>query len=339
MTTAVETAHVADRFPGARVVAGCFIVLDRRVRARLLRARRLPQRLQPRARLAGGVDLAGHDGVLRRRRRRRRAAWPGIIARRDVRIVDRRRRRARRRRPGAARAGRGALAAVRRLRRLRARVRRRRPRPGDDGRDPLVPRAPVGRPVGRVDRALGRRHPASRRSPSGSSTTAAWRRHADPRCDLGRRHRPVRRVARAARSGRARLAPRRRAGPARRARRSCRRGRRSTTPCEPASSSPSPSATCSCSAPRSAASSSSSSSSRSAPTARPAALATIGLAGTSVVARLAGGRVVARLPMAGFTAGLAAVQALALAAIAFADRRAWPCSPRSSCSARPSATS
>ncbi len=51
-----------------------------------------------------------------------------------------------------------------------------------------------------------------------------------------------------------------------------------------------------------------------------AALATIGLAGTSVVARLAGGRIVTRLPMAGFTAGLAAVQALALAALAFADR-------------------
>jgi MFS family permease len=50
-----------------------------------------------------------------------------------------------------------------------------------------------------------------------------------------------------------------------------------------------------------------------------AALATIVLAGTSVVARLAGGRVVARLPMATFTVGLAALQALALVAIAFAD--------------------
>lgn len=50
-----------------------------------------------------------------------------------------------------------------------------------------------------------------------------------------------------------------------------------------------------------------------------AALATIGLAGMSVVARLAGGRLVARLPMAGFTVGLAALQALALVGLAFAD--------------------
>ena len=53
--------------------------------------------------------------------------------------------------------------------------------------------------------------------------------------------------------------------------------------------------------------------------ARTASLATIGLAGTSVVARLVGGRVVSRVPMAGFTVGLAAVQAVALAALAFAD--------------------
>ncbi len=50
-----------------------------------------------------------------------------------------------------------------------------------------------------------------------------------------------------------------------------------------------------------------------------AALATIFVAGMSVVARLLGGRVVARLPMAGFTVGLAAVQALALGALAFAE--------------------
>ena len=50
-----------------------------------------------------------------------------------------------------------------------------------------------------------------------------------------------------------------------------------------------------------------------------AALATIFVAGMSVVARLLGGRVVARLPMAGFTVGLAALQALALGALAFAE--------------------
>ena len=53
--------------------------------------------------------------------------------------------------------------------------------------------------------------------------------------------------------------------------------------------------------------------------ARTASLATIGLAGTSVVARLVGGRVVSRVPMARFTVALAAVQAVALAALAFAD--------------------
>ena len=50
-----------------------------------------------------------------------------------------------------------------------------------------------------------------------------------------------------------------------------------------------------------------------------AALATIGLAGTSVVARLVGGRIVSRLPMAMFTVGLAVLQAASLAALAFAD--------------------
>ena len=48
-------------------------------------------------------------------------------------------------------------------------------------------------------------------------------------------------------------------------------------------------------------------------------MATIVVAGTSVVARLVGGRIVARLPMAGFTVGLAAVQAVALVALAFAE--------------------
>ena len=50
-----------------------------------------------------------------------------------------------------------------------------------------------------------------------------------------------------------------------------------------------------------------------------AAAATIALAGMSVVARLAGGRIVPRIPMTGFTTGLAAVQAVAMVAIAFAD--------------------
>ena len=50
-----------------------------------------------------------------------------------------------------------------------------------------------------------------------------------------------------------------------------------------------------------------------------AALATIGLAGMSVVARLVGGRVVSRLPMAIFTVVLAALQAASLAALAFAE--------------------
>ena len=52
-----------------------------------------------------------------------------------------------------------------------------------------------------------------------------------------------------------------------------------------------------------------------------AALATIGLAGMSVVARLAGGRIVTRLPMAGFTVGLAALQAVSMVALAFADAK------------------
>ena len=52
-----------------------------------------------------------------------------------------------------------------------------------------------------------------------------------------------------------------------------------------------------------------------------AALATILVAGTSVVARLVGGRIVARLPMTGFTVGLAAVQAVALVGLAFAETK------------------
>ena len=144
---------------------------------------------------------------------------------------------------------------------------------------------------------------------------------ADPRRRVGARHRAVRPVAGAAGPGRARVDARRRAGAATTCRRSSPPARRSTRPCAPASSSPSRSPTSSCSAPRSAGSSSSSSSSRSAPTTRTAALATILVAGTSVVARLVGGRIVARLPMTGFTVGLGAVQAVALAGLAFAETK------------------
>jgi MFS family permease len=51
-----------------------------------------------------------------------------------------------------------------------------------------------------------------------------------------------------------------------------------------------------------------------------AAVATIALAGMSVVARLAGGRIVPRIPMAGFTSAIALAQGLSLVAIAFANR-------------------
>jgi MFS family permease len=53
-----------------------------------------------------------------------------------------------------------------------------------------------------------------------------------------------------------------------------------------------------------------------------ASLATLVLAATSVVARLVGGRVVSRVPMAGFTVVLAVVQMVALSAIAFAGSTA-----------------
>ena len=54
-------------------------------------------------------------------------------------------------------------------------------------------------------------------------------------------------------------------------------------------------------------------------TADTAAFATLVLAATSVVARLVGGRVVVSVPMIAFTAALAAVQMVALGALAFAD--------------------
>jgi MFS family permease len=52
-------------------------------------------------------------------------------------------------------------------------------------------------------------------------------------------------------------------------------------------------------------------------TQRTAALVTVFLAGTSVIARLVGGRVVAHVPMVRFAAGLAVVQGLAMASFAF----------------------
>jgi MFS family permease len=51
-----------------------------------------------------------------------------------------------------------------------------------------------------------------------------------------------------------------------------------------------------------------------------AAVATIALAGMSVAARLAGGRIVPRLPMIGFTSALAVTQGAAMVAIAYANR-------------------
>ena len=54
-------------------------------------------------------------------------------------------------------------------------------------------------------------------------------------------------------------------------------------------------------------------------TADTAALATLALAGTSVVARLIGGRVVTVVPMTAFTAGLAAFQMVALVGLALAS--------------------
>jgi predicted MFS family arabinose efflux permease len=53
-----------------------------------------------------------------------------------------------------------------------------------------------------------------------------------------------------------------------------------------------------------------------------ASFAVLFLAGTSVIARLVGGRVVTKLPMAGFTVSLAALQCVALVAIAFSESRA-----------------
>ena len=53
-----------------------------------------------------------------------------------------------------------------------------------------------------------------------------------------------------------------------------------------------------------------------------AAIATTALAGTSVIARLAGGRIVSRLPIMRFTTALFAIQGLSLVLIAFASHTA-----------------
>ncbi len=52
-----------------------------------------------------------------------------------------------------------------------------------------------------------------------------------------------------------------------------------------------------------------------------ASFATLFLAATSVVARLLGGRLVARVPMAGFTVAISVLQSVALAAIAFSESK------------------
>ncbi len=54
-----------------------------------------------------------------------------------------------------------------------------------------------------------------------------------------------------------------------------------------------------------------------------AAFATLVLAATSVVARLIGGRVATRVPMVAFTAALAGVQMIAMFSLAFADSAPW----------------
>ena len=166
MTTARSGRRRADRFPGPRVVAGCFVVLT----------------------VTSGLGFYGLAVYLNAFSRER--GWPvasislattlffvvggvsgltiaRIIARRDVRIVIV---------AGGVLGGR-RLAVLGRVEErwqlyvvyavFAARLRRRRARPGDDGRHPVVPRAAFGRPVGRLDRAVGRRHPDHARSPSG----------------------------------------------------------------------------------------------------------------------------------------------------------------------------
>ena len=209
------------------------------------------------------------------------------------------------------------MAAVRGLRRVRPRVRRRRPDPGHDGRHPLVPRPALGRAVGRLDRSVGGRHRAHAGCQVADRRPRPGGGDADPRRRLDPRHPAVRPVARPPRPRPSRLAARRRAGAGQR-RPPCRPACRSPTRCAAASSPARRSPTRSCSAPRSAASSSSSSSSRTAPTRRTAAVATTALAGMSVVARLAGGRIVSHVPIVGFTASLAVLQVVALALLAFA---------------------
>ncbi len=105
--------------------------------------------------MAAGPDLAGDDDLLHRQRRDRAG---GRAADRGVRRApgDDRRGGRRRRGAGRARAGRAAVAALRRLRGVRRRLLGVRAGPRDDRRHALVPRPSLGRPVGGVDRAVGR---------------------------------------------------------------------------------------------------------------------------------------------------------------------------------------
>ncbi len=161
------------------------------VGARVLRAGGLSQRVQQREGLAAGDDLARHHAVLRRRWRGRGAR--GTHHRRVRRPVrDRRGRRDRRRLARAARPGRGAVAAVRRLRVLRRRIRRRRSGAGDHRGHPLVPRPPLGGAVGRLDGAVGRRHPHHAVRQAAARHAGPRRRHAVARGRVRRRHGAVR---------------------------------------------------------------------------------------------------------------------------------------------------
>ncbi len=233
----------------------------------LLRARRLPQRVQQRAGLAGRLDLAGDDAVLHRRRRRRAVRRPASSP-----AATCASRSSAGRSSAACRwpllgqveerwqlyavyavfalgfAGAGLIpvtTVVTRWYHVRRSV--------------ALSVASTG-PVGRRHRAHAARQVADRRPRPGGGD-------ADPRRRVAARHPAVRPVARAARPGGARLAARRRAGAS------------PTSPPLVATGMPFAEAVRtrffvahddrlrrSCSAPRSAASSSSSSSSRTAPT-------------------------------------------------------------------------
>ena len=281
----------------------------------LLRPRRLPQRVQQREGTGRwpSISLAttlyfvvgGVTGL-----------WVArLIARRDVRDRDRRRRRRSAACRWRARPGAGALAAVRRVRRVRL---------GFSGAG-LIPvttvvtrwyHAALGRPVGGVDRPVGRRHRAHAvRQVADRRRAWSRRRRSSASCGWSASCRSP--VARPARPRAPRLAARRRAGradvaPVPPTGRRVRRGG-----AHPLLTWPSRSATCWCSAPRSAASSSSSSSSRSAPTADRGARDD--RAGRHVgVARLVGGRVVSRRADGG-SPSCSAPCRRSLAVLAFAD--------------------